>query len=69
MRTLRKMGTGQNVNVYEPHGAGENVFGISFANLNLLKKQVEVDRGETACKTPEAGAYIPEAKARARGRG
>jgi 3-methyladenine DNA glycosylase AlkD len=37
------MGTAQNVKVYKRHGAGENLFGVSFANLNKLKRQIKVD--------------------------
>ena len=43
MAALRKMGTAQNVKVYKRHGAGENLFGVSFANLTVLKKQLGVD--------------------------
>jgi|CXWL01.1.fsa_nt_gi 3-methyladenine DNA glycosylase AlkD len=45
MRTLEAMGTAQNVKTYKRHGAGENVFGVSFANLNNLKRQIKVDHG------------------------
>lgn len=40
MRALQALGTAQNRKVYARHGAGENLFGVSFANLNRLKKQI-----------------------------
>ena len=43
MATLKKMGTAQNVKIYKRHGAGDNLFGVSFANLKLLKKQIKID--------------------------
>ena len=45
MAELEGMGTAQNVKVYKRHGCGDNVFGVSFANLNLLKKRIKVDHG------------------------
>lgn len=44
MAALKKMGTSQNVKIYRRHGAGETLFGVSFANLNKLKQQVGVDQ-------------------------
>jgi len=43
MTALKKMGTAQNVKVYLRHGAGENVFGVSCANLKTLAKKIKVD--------------------------
>ncbi len=43
MTQLQKMGTAQNVKVYKRHGAGDNLFGVSFANLNTLKKKIKTD--------------------------
>jgi 3-methyladenine DNA glycosylase AlkD len=43
MTTLEQMGTTQNVKIYKRHGAGVNLFGVSFANLNQLKKKIKVD--------------------------
>ena len=43
MSELRNMGTEQNVKVYKRHGAGDDVHGVSFANLNKLKKRIKVD--------------------------
>jgi 3-methyladenine DNA glycosylase AlkD len=43
MAELKKLGTQQNIKVYKRHGAGDNLFGVSFANLNELKKKIKVD--------------------------
>ncbi|MEK7405893.1 MAG: DNA alkylation repair protein [Acidobacteriota bacterium] len=43
MRTLESLGTAQNRKVYARHGAGENTFGVSFANLDKLKKRIKTD--------------------------
>jgi len=43
MAELKKLGTAQNVKVYKRHGAGENLFGVSFANLNKLQKKIKLD--------------------------
>jgi len=43
MSALRKMGTAQNRKVCARHGAGENLFGISFANLRPFAKQIGTD--------------------------
>lgn len=43
MQALREMGTEQNRKVYARHGAGPNTFGVSFANLGKLKKQIRTD--------------------------
>jgi len=43
MAELKKMGTAQNVKIYKRHGAGENLFGVSFANLYKLQKKIKVD--------------------------
>lgn len=40
---LERLGTEQNRTIYRRHGAGENVFGVSFANLNALKKRIRRD--------------------------
>ncbi len=44
MKTLESLGTEQNRKVYRRHGAGDNQFGVSFANLEKLKKQIKVDQ-------------------------
>ena len=43
MRRLKAAGTAQNVKVYKRHGAGNNLFGVSFAELNKLKKEIKID--------------------------
>lgn len=43
MQTLRDLGTAQNVKTYRRHGSGDNVFGVSFANLEKLRKKIKVD--------------------------
>ena len=43
MKTLESLGTEQNRKVYRRHGAGENQFGVSFANLGKLHKQIRTD--------------------------
>lgn len=40
MSQLEALGTEQNVKVYTRHGAGDNVFGVSFANLKKLKRRL-----------------------------
>lgn len=41
MRQLEKMGTAQNAKVYKRHGAGDNLFGVSFANLRTLQRTIQ----------------------------
>ena len=41
IQTLEEMGTAQNRKIYARHGVGETMFGVSFANLNTLKKQIK----------------------------
>jgi len=43
IQSLEEMGTAQNRKVYARHGVGGNMFGVSFANLNALKKQIKKD--------------------------
>jgi 3-methyladenine DNA glycosylase AlkD len=43
MAALKKAGTAQNVKTYTRHGAGKKLFGVSFANLYTLQKQIGVD--------------------------
>ena len=45
MERLQALGTAQNVKTYRRHGAGENTFGVSFANLGKLQKAIKVDQG------------------------
>ncbi|MEK4596441.1 DNA alkylation repair protein [Bacillus sp. FSL R9-9497] len=43
MRQLEGYGTEQNRKTYKNHGAKEPLFGVSFANLKLLKKKIKKD--------------------------
>ena len=43
MKKLEASGTAQNRKVYQRQGAGSNLFGVSFANLDKLKKQINTD--------------------------
>jgi 3-methyladenine DNA glycosylase AlkD len=43
MTTLKKLGTPQGVKIYKRHGAGDNVYGVSFADLGKLQKKIKVD--------------------------
>jgi 3-methyladenine DNA glycosylase AlkD len=38
LRQLQALGTAQNRRIYKRHGAGDNVFGVSFADLEKLRK-------------------------------
>ncbi len=44
LRELKRRGTAQNRKVYRRHGVGENMYGVSFADLRLLAKQIKVDQ-------------------------
>lgn len=54
MDELREMGTAQNRKIYKRHGAGDNQFGVSFANLNKLKKRIKSNH-ELAVKLWDSG--------------
>lgn len=43
MARLETMGTEQNRKIYRRHGAGDNQFGVSFANIKQLKKEIKTD--------------------------
>ncbi|MCA9077551.1 MAG: DNA alkylation repair protein [Planctomycetaceae bacterium] len=43
MSALKKMGTAQNRKVYKRHGSGDNVFGVSFAQLRPFAKKIGTD--------------------------
>jgi 3-methyladenine DNA glycosylase AlkD len=43
MNELKKLGTGQNRKVYKRHGSGDNLYGVSFANLRALGKKIKLD--------------------------
>jgi len=53
LKKLEAAGTAQNRKVYARHGVRAEVYG-----------RVEVDQGETGCKTPDAVEHIGRAKAR-----
>lgn len=40
---LKARGTAQNIKTYRRHGAGENVYGVSFADLKTMAKQIKSD--------------------------
>jgi 3-methyladenine DNA glycosylase AlkD len=44
MAELERLGTEQNRTIYRRHGAGGDVFGVSFANLRLLAKRLGTDQ-------------------------
>lgn len=44
MAALEKAGTEQNVKTYRRHGAKGDLFGVSFADLGKLKKQIKTDQ-------------------------
>jgi len=54
MKELKKLGTSQSVKVYKRHGAGGDLFGVSFANLGKLKKKINIDH-ELAVELWESG--------------
>jgi len=43
MKELKAAGTAQNRKIYTRHGVKKEMFGVSFANLNLLKKKIKVN--------------------------
>lgn len=43
MNMLESLGTEQNRKVYPRHGIGANLFGVSYANLGKLSKQIKKD--------------------------
>jgi hypothetical protein len=40
---LKSLGTEQNRRIYKRHGVGENMYGVSYANLSKLRKKVKID--------------------------
>jgi len=56
MKELKNMGTAQNRKVYGRHGVGQNMFGVSFANLNLLTKKIKTDH-DLAVKLWDSGNH------------
>jgi len=43
MKELKRVGTAQNRKVYGRHGVTIDMFGVSFANLNVLHNQIRID--------------------------
>ncbi len=43
MKTLKKLGTAQNVKVYRNHGAPDDLYGVSFADFEKLRKKIKCD--------------------------
>src|SRR3712207_6750866 len=41
--TLKSLGTEQNRKIYRRHGAAEEIYGVSYADLKNLKKKIKVD--------------------------
>ncbi len=40
---LEALGTEQNRKIYKRHGAGDNLYGVSYANFGLLQKKIKLD--------------------------
>ncbi|MDX2150819.1 MAG: DNA alkylation repair protein [Bryobacteraceae bacterium] len=43
MKTLERLGSEQTRKTYRRHGCGPDVFGVSFADLEVLKKKIKTD--------------------------
>ena len=43
LKQLKAMGTPQNQKIYARHGVGSNMYGVSYANLKKLAKQIKTD--------------------------
>jgi 3-methyladenine DNA glycosylase AlkD len=43
MKELKRLGTAQNRKIYKRHGSGDNLFGVSFANLRKMGKKIKSD--------------------------
>ena len=43
LQELETLGTAQNRKIYKRHGACENLYGVSFANLRKMAKQLKID--------------------------
>lgn len=58
MAALKRKGTAQNRKIYRRHGAGEDLFGVSFAELHGLRKRIGSDDALAAAlwKTRNADA-------------
>ncbi len=56
MSQLKALGTEQNCKIYKKHGATGELYGVSFANLEKLKKQIKVDH-QLALKLWDSSNY------------
>jgi 3-methyladenine DNA glycosylase AlkD len=56
LAALESLGTEQNRKTYGRHGVCGPMYGVSYANLNALKKKVKVDH-ELACGLWESGVH------------
>ena len=43
LQELESLGTAQNRKIYRRHGACENLYGVSFANLRKMAKRIKID--------------------------
>lgn len=43
LKELESLGTAQNRKIYRRHGACENLYGVSFANLRKMGKRIKID--------------------------
>ena len=63
IQQLQEMGTAQNRKVYARHGVRENMFGVSYANLNKLAKAARKDHSLAlelwATGNHDAGYWLP----------
>lgn len=44
IQQLKKLGKASTVKTYKRHGCGENVYGVSFADLHKLQKKIKTDQ-------------------------
>jgi 3-methyladenine DNA glycosylase AlkD len=43
LQQLQALGTEQNRKVFRRYGVGDNFYGVSYANLEMLRKQIKID--------------------------
>lgn len=48
LRELKSLGTEQNRKLYARHGVTNEMFGVSYANLDKLKKKIKMDHALAA---------------------
>jgi hypothetical protein len=71
LQELESLGTEKNRKTYQRHGVTRESYGVSFADLEKIRKRIKKDhalapgavgvgqpRCDTDCKTPEAAGYI-----------